>query len=104
MVLESPDPPFWCRTWLHGPNKGKSPRVYPLFTPTHPPPPHLAIDVQVFMAVQKAFDVLTDISKRRAYDSSLEFDDSIPGKRNRRPSWALVHQVRSDPAVAWVCE
>lgn len=35
---------------------------------------------QVFMAVQKAFDTLTDISKRRAYDSSLEFDDSIPGE------------------------
>lgn len=31
------------------------------------------------MAVQKAFDTLTDITKRRAYDSSLEFDDSIPG-------------------------
>lgn len=34
---------------------------------------------QVFMAVQKAFETLTDIAKRRAYDSSLEFDDSIPG-------------------------
>eukprot|EP00903_Cladosiphon_okamuranus_P019993 g18368.t1 len=33
---------------------------------------------EVFMAVQKAFDTLTDITKRRAYDSSLEFDDSIP--------------------------
>lgn len=38
------------------------------------------IDRQVFMAVQKAFDTLTDMTKRRAYDSSLEFDDSIPGK------------------------
>lgn len=35
---------------------------------------------QVFMAVQKAFDTLTDIPKRRAYDSSLEFDDAIPGE------------------------
>lgn len=35
--------------------------------------------VQVFMAVQKAFETLTDTTKRRAYDSSLEFDDSIPG-------------------------
>lgn len=35
---------------------------------------------QVFMAVQKAFDTLTDVTKRRAYDSSLEFDDSIPGE------------------------
>lgn len=34
---------------------------------------------QVFMAVQKAYDTLTDTQKRRAYDSSLEFDDSIPG-------------------------
>ncbi|CAM9565388.1 unnamed protein product [Ectocarpus sp. 12 AP-2014] len=33
---------------------------------------------EVFMAVQKAFDTLTDMTKRRAYDSSLEFDDSIP--------------------------
>lgn len=32
------------------------------------------------MAVQKAYDTLTDVTKRRAYDSSLEFDDSIPGK------------------------
>lgn len=35
------------------------------------------------MAVQKAFDTLTDVPKRRAYDSSLEFDDNIPGKRSR---------------------
>lgn len=33
------------------------------------------------MAVQKAFDTLTDTTKRRAYDSSLEFDDNIPGKQ-----------------------
>ncbi|CAN0067044.1 unnamed protein product, partial [Discosporangium mesarthrocarpum] len=33
---------------------------------------------EVFMAVQKAFETLTDTTKRRAYDSSLEFDDTIP--------------------------
>ncbi|CAM9284857.1 unnamed protein product, partial [Sphacelaria rigidula] len=33
---------------------------------------------EVFMAVQKAYDTLTDVQKRRAYDSSLSFDDSIP--------------------------
>ncbi|CAM9238591.1 unnamed protein product [Choristocarpus tenellus] len=33
---------------------------------------------EVFMAVQKAFETLTDTTKRRAYDSSLEFDDYIP--------------------------
>lgn len=33
---------------------------------------------EVFMSVQKAFDTLTDLTKRRAYDSSLEFDDNIP--------------------------
>lgn len=39
--------------------------------------------LQVFMSVQKAFDTLTDLTKRRAYDSSLEFDDNIPGKPSK---------------------
>lgn len=43
--------------------------------------------LQVFMSVQKAFDTLTDLTKRRAYDSSLEFDDNIPGEpRKASPS------------------
>ncbi len=47
------------------------------------------------MAVQKAFDTLTDIPKRRAYDSSLEFDDTIPGAFDgRQPD-----QVTSHPNV-----
>lgn len=33
---------------------------------------------EVFIRMQKAFDTLMDITKRRAYDSSLEFDDTIP--------------------------
>ncbi|CAN0244333.1 unnamed protein product, partial [Pylaiella littoralis] len=41
---------------------------------------------EVFMAVQKAFDTLTDIPKRRAYDSSLEFDDNIPDELDGKNS------------------
>mmetsp|Transcript_12627 Transcript_12627/g.16281 ORF Transcript_12627/g.16281 Transcript_12627/m.16281 type:complete len:570 (+) Transcript_12627:24-1733(+) len=32
----------------------------------------------VFMAVQKAYETLGDLKKKRAYDSVLDFDDSIP--------------------------
>ena len=32
----------------------------------------------VFLAVQKAYDILSDKTKRRAYDSTNEFDDTIP--------------------------
>jgi DnaJ homolog subfamily C member 2 len=32
----------------------------------------------LFLAIQKAYDVLSDESRRRAYDSQFEFDDSIP--------------------------
>lgn len=32
----------------------------------------------VFLAIQKAFDVLSDPDKRRGYDSQFDFDDSIP--------------------------
>ncbi|CAN0294568.1 unnamed protein product [Ectocarpus sp. 12 AP-2014] len=39
------------------------------------------------MAVQKAFDTLTDMTKRRAYDSSLEFDDNeLEGKEVSGPT------------------
>ncbi|CAB1113452.1 unnamed protein product [Ectocarpus sp. CCAP 1310/34] len=42
---------------------------------------------EVFMAVQKAFDTLTDMTKRRAYDSSLEFDDNeLEGKEVSGPT------------------
>ncbi|CAM9185323.1 unnamed protein product [Chrysoparadoxa australica] len=36
-------------------------------------------DDEVFLLVQKAHQTLSDLQKRRAYDSSLDFDDSIPG-------------------------
>lgn len=32
----------------------------------------------LFLAIQKAYDVLSNEEKRRAYDSQFEFDDSIP--------------------------
>ena len=34
----------------------------------------------MFLSVKDAFDSLCDIDKRRAYDSSLDFDESIPSK------------------------
>lgn len=34
----------------------------------------------VFLSVKDAFDTLGDVDKRRAYDSSLDFDESIPSK------------------------
>lgn len=33
----------------------------------------------VFLAIQKAWDILGNEKKRRGYDSTFEFDDSIPG-------------------------
>ncbi|KAG5187560.1 hypothetical protein JKP88DRAFT_207046, partial [Tribonema minus] len=33
---------------------------------------------EVFILMQKAYETLTDVTKKRAYDSSLEFDDTIP--------------------------
>lgn len=47
------------------------------------------------MAVQKAFDTLTDITKRRAYDSSLEFDDSIPGMCMCKQAYVGVFEKRA---------
>ena len=32
----------------------------------------------VWLRIQKAYNTLTDADKRRRYDSSLPFDDSIP--------------------------
>ena len=49
------------------------------------------------MAVQKAFDTLTDITKRRAYDSSLEFDDSIPGTNMGNEAWAFKRRSQRQP-------
>jgi DnaJ-class molecular chaperone len=35
-------------------------------------------DRSVFLKIQEAFNVLTNESKRRAYDSQLHFDGAIP--------------------------
>jgi curved DNA-binding protein CbpA len=32
----------------------------------------------LFLSIQKAYDTLSDESKRRSYDSQFEFDESIP--------------------------
>lgn len=37
-------------------------------------------DDEVFIAMQKAYDTLTDFTKKRKYDSTLDFDDSIPSE------------------------
>jgi len=37
-----------------------------------------------FKAIQKAYDTLTDLKKRRAYDSTEDFDDAIPSESAAR--------------------
>jgi len=39
------------------------------------------INDEIFKSIQKAYDVLSDFKKRRSYDSTEEFDDSIPSER-----------------------
>lgn len=36
---------------------------------------------EIFKKIQKAYDTLCDIKRRRAYDSTDEFDDSIPSEK-----------------------
>mmetsp|Transcript_18216 Transcript_18216/g.18277 ORF Transcript_18216/g.18277 Transcript_18216/m.18277 type:complete len:511 (-) Transcript_18216:119-1651(-) len=38
-------------------------------------------DRQVFLKVQEAYNTLTNETKRRAYDSQLDFDDSVPTEK-----------------------
>lgn len=35
----------------------------------------------IYLAVQKAFDVLSDVDKRRRFDSTLAFDEDIPSEK-----------------------
>jgi DnaJ family protein C protein 2 len=44
----------------------------------HPDKSGRGEDDYVFLAVKAAFDTLSDTDKRRSYDSSVDFDDSIP--------------------------
>lgn len=39
-------------------------------------------DDPVFLKVKEAFETLSDASKRKAYDSTIDFDDSIPAASN----------------------
>jgi DnaJ family protein C protein 2 len=47
----------------------------------------------LFLAIQKAYDVLSDESRRRAYDSQFEFDDSIPSGSETGDFFALYGPV-----------
>lgn len=38
---------------------------------------------EVFIAIQKAYETLSDEKKKRAYDSELDFDDAIPTGREK---------------------
>lgn len=38
---------------------------------------------EVFIAIQKAYETLSDEKKKRAYDSELDFDDDIPSGREK---------------------
>jgi DnaJ family protein C protein 2 len=38
---------------------------------------------EVFIAIQSAYETLSDEKKKRAYDSELDFDEAIPTGRER---------------------
>jgi len=42
---------------------------------------HPEVNDEIFKSIQKAYDHLSDPKKRRAYDSTEEFDDSIPSEK-----------------------
>lgn len=44
----------------------------------HPDKTGRGEDDNVFLKIKEAFDTLSDPTKRRSYDSSMDFDDSIP--------------------------
>ena len=44
----------------------------------HPDKTGRGEDDEVFLLIKKAFDTLTDTDKKRAYDSTCDFDDRIP--------------------------
>lgn len=44
----------------------------------HPDKSQFKRDKAVFLTIQDAYNTLSSAQKRRAYDSSLPFDDSIP--------------------------
>eukprot|EP00592_Proboscia_alata_P026575 CAMPEP_0194444192 /NCGR_PEP_ID=MMETSP0176-20130528/127128_1 /TAXON_ID=216777 /ORGANISM="Proboscia alata, Strain PI-D3" /LENGTH=504 /DNA_ID=CAMNT_0039270531 /DNA_START=597 /DNA_END=2107 /DNA_ORIENTATION=+ len=44
----------------------------------HPDKTGRGEDDEVFLSVKTAFDVLSDVNKRKGYDSTIDFDESIP--------------------------
>jgi curved DNA-binding protein CbpA len=47
----------------------------------------------VYLAINKAFETLTDEKKRRAFDSMYDFDDSIPENSNKGEFFSLFGPV-----------
>lgn len=47
----------------------------------------------VYLAINKAFETLTDEKKRRAFDSMYDFDDAIPENSNKGEFFALFGPV-----------
>ena len=48
----------------------------------HPDKTGRGEDDEIFLLVKSAFDTLSDPSKRRSYDSTVDFDESIPKESN----------------------
>uniref|UniRef100_A0A7S3Z8U4 DnaJ homolog subfamily C member 2 n=1 Tax=Lotharella globosa TaxID=91324 RepID=A0A7S3Z8U4_9EUKA len=55
-------------------------RVSLTYHPDKAPPEQREEAEQIYKAMQEAYDTLIDPNRRRIYDSTREFDDTIPGK------------------------
>ena len=57
----------------------------------HPDKTGKGEDDEAFLGIQEAFATLTDLTKRRAYDSQNEFDDSLPTGREKLEDFYKVY-------------